>query len=177
MTTQIEKIVKLDPSFKYEVAGTPGGETVKQCFQCGKCEATCPIRRFRDQYRPAQVIRAVMLGDREMALESPTIWLCATCYSCSERCPQGVHFTDIMRVLRNMATAQGKANPFYQKTAEVIIQNGKTFPDAEFINEMHSDLGLPPIEAMNREEFAKDMKDAKSLNKIMHKEPVKSEHH
>ena len=118
-----------------------------------------------------------MVGDREMALDSPTIWLCATCYSCSERCPQGVHFTDIMRVLRNMATAKGKANPFFQKTAEAIMANGKTFPDAEFINEMRADLGLPPVEPLNKEDLGRLLKEAKKLDKPVQKAPQSSGHH
>jgi heterodisulfide reductase subunit C len=167
----VEKSMKLDSNFKYEVAGKSGGESVKHCFQCGKCEATCPIKRFKDQYRPAQVIRAIMLGCREFALDNPTIWLCATCYSCSERCPQGVRFTDIMRVIRNMAVAEGKINPFYKKTAEAIIQFGKTFDSPDFINEMRGDLGLPPVTSLNRQEIAKLLGEAKvskskeSLNK------------
>ncbi|MGD0072441.1 MAG: 4Fe-4S dicluster domain-containing protein [Candidatus Bathyarchaeia archaeon] len=167
----IEKTIKLDPKFKYEVSEKPGGESVRHCFQCGKCEATCPIARFKEQYRPAQVIRAIMLGCREFALGSPTIWLCATCYSCSERCPQGVRFTDIMRVIRNMAVAEGKVNPFYKKTAEAIIQFGRTFDSPDFINEMRCDLGLPPVTSLDRQEIAKIIGELKvnrskeSLNK------------
>lgn len=178
---QKQESVKLDPTFKYEVANAPGGETVKLCFQCGKCEASCPIRRFKDQYRPAQVIRAVMVGDREAALNNSTIWLCATCYSCSERCPQGVHFTDIMQVLRNIAVAQGKTNPTYQKIAEVILSNGKIFDSADFINEMRSDLGLPPVTSLNKEEFTQMLCDAKEVHKKHAGEATskkeKSEHH
>ncbi len=159
----VENSFKLDPSFKYEVSARSGGETVRQCFQCGKCEATCPIERFKNQYRPAQVIRAVMLGLREFALDSPTIWLCATCYSCSERCPQGVHFTDIMRVLRNMAVEHGKTNPYYKKVAEAIVQYGKTFDSPDFINEMRGDLGLPPVTSLDRQEIAKIIDEVKAM--------------
>jgi heterodisulfide reductase subunit C len=159
----VESSIKLDPNFKYEVSAKPGGETVRHCFQCGKCEATCPIERFRNQYRPAQVIRAIMLGFREFALDSPTIWLCATCYSCSERCPQGVHFTDIMRVLRNMAVAEGKINPFYKKVAEAILQYGKIFDSPDFINEMRGDLGLPPVTSLDRQEITKILDEVKAL--------------
>ncbi len=158
-----EKDIKLDPAFKYEVTARPGGETLRHCFQCGKCEATCPIERFKNEYRPAQVIRAVMLGLREFALESPTIWLCATCFSCSERCPQGVHFTDIMRALRNMAVEKGKIHPFYQKVAETILQYGKIYDSAEFINEIRGDLGLPPVTSLDREEMIKILEEAKVL--------------
>jgi heterodisulfide reductase subunit C len=158
-----EKSIKVNPTFKYEVTARPGGETLRHCFQCGKCEATCPIERFKNEYRPAQVIRAVMLGLREFALESPTIWLCATCFSCSERCPQGVHFTDIMRVLRNMAVEKGKIHPFYQKIAEAIIQYGKVYDSAEFINEIRGDIGLPPVTSLDREELTKILEEAKAL--------------
>lgn len=157
-----EDIIKVDPKFKYEVSAKPGGESLRHCFQCGRCEATCPIERFNHQYRPAQIIRAVMLGLREFALNNSTIWLCATCYSCSERCPQGVHFTDIMRVLRNMAVAEGKAHPVYKKTAEAIKQYGKTFDSPDFINEMREDLGLPLVTSLNRQEITKILDEVKA---------------
>jgi heterodisulfide reductase subunit C len=165
------RTAKLNAEFKFEIAKVPGGETINHCFQCGKCTASCPIRRFDKRYNPRVIIRATLLGMKDVVLSSPIIWMCATCYSCSERCPQGVRFTDIMRVIRNMAVAEGKVNPFYKKTAEAIIQFGRTFDSPDFINEMRCDLGLPPVTSLDRQEIAKIIGELKvnrskeSLNK------------
>ena len=146
---------KIDPKFKYEVARVAGGENIRYCFQCGKCEATCPIRRFEDSYKPAQIIRATLLGLKDMVLDSDVIWLCATCYSCTERCPQGVRLTDVMRAIRNLAIQKGHVHPFFKQQAGVITRAGRIFEDEEFINQMRGELGLPPLTPVNRDDLAK----------------------
>ena len=62
------------------------GQKVLDCYQCGKCSAGCPAAEFMD-LTPRQVMRAVQLGQAELALRSSTIWLCASCQTCSARCP------------------------------------------------------------------------------------------
>lgn len=150
-----EKSTTVDPNFKYEIARIPGGESIKLCFQCGKCEATCPIRRFDDSYRPAQIIRAAMLGLREEVLSSKMIWMCAVCFSCTERCPQGVKFTDIMRIIRNMAVREGYIDPFFQQLANVIAETGRIFRYTAFLDELRSDLGLSPMQTHNCQEMVR----------------------
>ena len=54
------------------------------CYQCGKCSAGCPMASESD-LRPHQVMRRVMYGARERALQDESIWLCLTCESCSAR--------------------------------------------------------------------------------------------
>jgi heterodisulfide reductase subunit C len=47
-------------------------------------------------------LRLVQLGQREDALHSKTIWLCASCYTCMSRCPRGVDLSKVMEALRQM---------------------------------------------------------------------------
>jgi heterodisulfide reductase subunit C2 len=143
----------LDPKFRLEIAQIPGGETLTLCFQCGKCTASCPIRRFDENFRPRSIAKAALLGLRNEVLASKEIWMCATCYSCTERCPQGVRITDVMRVLRNLAVKDGRIHPFFKKLSDVIAANGRIFNDDSFINEMRSDLGLSPISSISKEEI------------------------
>ena len=44
------KVNKLDPNFKNEVAGHPGGEAVKACFACGACTGGCPASETDDAF-------------------------------------------------------------------------------------------------------------------------------
>ncbi len=74
------------------------GENLSKCYHCGKCSAGCPSLTNMDCL-PNQVIRAVQLGD-EKVLESETIWLCASCFTCAVRCPRGVDLSKIMEALR-----------------------------------------------------------------------------
>jgi len=60
---------------------------------------------------PNQIIRFVQLGLRKEALTSRTIWLCASCVTCTTRCPKEVKIAELMDVLREMALEEGVANP------------------------------------------------------------------
>ena len=100
---------ELDPSFGEEVASLPGGENIRKCFACGTCSAGCPVTQIDEDYNCRKIIRQVLFGMREEVLKSPVIWFCMLCYRCYARCPQGVNFTDVMKVLRHMAVRDGFA--------------------------------------------------------------------
>lgn len=75
------------------------GQTLPSCYQCGKCSAGCPMS-FAMDLLPNQVIRMVQLGLEEDIANSKSIWICATCLTCSVRCPRGVDLAKIMEALR-----------------------------------------------------------------------------
>ncbi len=87
------------------------GQSVRECYQCGKCSAGCPIFGDADgndmDLPPNQVMRLLQLGLGETALRSRTIWLCAGCATCTTRCPREVDLTSIMEALRIMALEEG----------------------------------------------------------------------
>lgn len=85
------------------------GINVRECYQCGKCTAGCPVAYEMD-VKPSQVIRFVQLGARKTALTCRTIWLCASCETCTTRCPMNVEIAELMNVLREMALEEGVAN-------------------------------------------------------------------
>ena len=71
------------------------GQNVNLCFQCSKCGAGCPVEYAMD-YSPVQIIHAIRLGLDDLALTSRTIWLCASCETCTTRCPQNVEVAKVM---------------------------------------------------------------------------------
>ncbi len=78
------------------------GEDVSRCIQCGKCSAGCPISPEMD-IQPNQVLRLIQINDREPVLRSSTIWICASCQTCSVRCPEDIDIAKIMDSLRKLA--------------------------------------------------------------------------
>lgn len=86
------------------------GENVYLCYQCVKCTSGCPLADYFD-WQPNQVMRAVQLGDEEIALHAQTPWLCASCQTCTTRCPQGLDISTIMAFLTREALAQGISPP------------------------------------------------------------------
>jgi heterodisulfide reductase subunit B len=89
------------------------GENVYLCYQCVKCTSGCPVGEFFD-WQPNQIMRALQLGQEDIALESQTPWLCASCQTCSTRCPQGLDIAAIMEFLTREALARGFEPPVPQ---------------------------------------------------------------
>jgi heterodisulfide reductase subunit B len=81
------------------------GSNVFLCYQCVKCSSGCPLVEHMD-IMPNQVMRSIQLND-ESVLESKTIWLCASCQTCTTRCPQGLDIAGVMDALRIEAKERG----------------------------------------------------------------------
>lgn len=78
----------------------------KDCYQCGKCSAGCPVASDADM-TPREVLRHIQLGQVEPVLKSNMPWLCAGCGMCLARCPQSVDLPNLMLACRRAAEAQG----------------------------------------------------------------------
>lgn len=126
------------------------GENVYLCYQCVKCTSGCPVAKYFD-WQPNQIMRAVQLGQEDIALEAKTPWLCASCLTCTSRCPQGLDITAIMEFLTREILERGykpkvpETNQFNRAfmrevnlwgrsyepglMAELIMQNPKSIVD------------------------------------------------
>jgi heterodisulfide reductase subunit C2 len=82
-------------------------ENPHRCYQCKRCTAGCPVAGYADMH-PAQIIRAVQLGQQDLIFEDKFIWLCTGCETCTTRCPQGIDIAAIMDELRIIARVEGK---------------------------------------------------------------------
>ena len=74
-------------------------QTLLSCYQCGKCSAGCPMS-FAMDLLPNQIIRLAQLGLEDDIAKANTIWICASCITCSVRCPKGVDLARVMEALR-----------------------------------------------------------------------------
>jgi len=101
---------KPDLGFLAEILAIPGGEAVAACIQCGTCSGTCPTVRHMDS-SPRELMALIRAGYRDKVLNSNTIWLCASCYSCYVHCPKEIKITDFFYKLRQIAMREGYKNP------------------------------------------------------------------
>jgi len=76
------------------------GEDVGLCYQCGACSSGCPLTDEMDLL-PSTVMRMVQLGVEEV-LNSKTIWICSSCFTCQVRCPRGIDVANVMEALRQL---------------------------------------------------------------------------
>ncbi len=81
-------------------------ENFNLCYQCKKCTAGCPTAEFMD-IKPNEVIRHIQYGNKEKLLTSEAIWLCVSCDTCGERCPNDIKISKLMGALRRKAIEEG----------------------------------------------------------------------
>ncbi|MDD2695223.1 MAG: heterodisulfide reductase-related iron-sulfur binding cluster [Anaerolineales bacterium] len=82
------------------------GQNVYLCYQCVKCTSGCPVGEYFD-WQPNQVMRALQLGQEDIALHAQTPWLCASCQTCNTRCPQNLNIPAIMEFLARESLKRG----------------------------------------------------------------------
>ncbi|MCL2825524.1 MAG: 4Fe-4S dicluster domain-containing protein, partial [Polyangiaceae bacterium] len=58
------------------------GLNAAKCYQCGKCSAGCPMATEMN-FGPHQLIRLVQMDRADKVFADDSIWLCATCETCT----------------------------------------------------------------------------------------------
>ena len=112
------------------------GENLFACYQCGTCSAGCPFIDDMD-LGPDEVIRYVVL-DRNEVLNSNAIWMCASCYTCAERCPRDLNITKIMEALRQIVLRKKIDRT---KVVEISNKEKETIPQLAFVSLFRKNVG------------------------------------
>ncbi len=112
LTKMKEQTLSLTPSdrgFLGELRGSLQAGTFSVCFGCENCTNVCPVVGNYENPKevvdlmPHEIMHALALGRRDLALGSRMLWNCVTCYICQEQCPQGVCVTDVLYELKNLS--------------------------------------------------------------------------
>jgi heterodisulfide reductase subunit C len=131
---EIKRTIKYDADrvvgFGPEIMNVPGCDQLPRCIQCGTCSGACPLSIYMD-YSPRQVMALVRADFKNEVLRSNTIWLCASCYSCTVECPRQIRITDIMYALKQRAIKERvypKQMPIpvlAKEFAKMVSRNGR----------------------------------------------------
>ena len=78
------------------------GQNVKLCYQCATCSGSCPMTDRMDFF-PRKVMHMIQFGQEEQMADVNTCWVCASCYTCSVRCPRGIDIARVMEALRQIS--------------------------------------------------------------------------
>ncbi len=105
MTDHVLKLPGADLEFIEQIE-KDSGQDLSSCYQCGNCSAGCP-NAFVFDTQVSGMMRLLQLGQKEKALKSKAIWLCASCSTCTTRCPNNIDVAQIMDCLRHMARREG----------------------------------------------------------------------
>jgi len=78
------------------------GQNLQACYQCRRCAAGCPVGE-ETGVTPDRLIRMILVGDREAALNNLLVWKCVSCYTCGTRCPNNIQTARITETLKKMS--------------------------------------------------------------------------
>jgi len=99
------------PVLKYEAAVSRSlveevqkrsGQNLQSCYQCRRCAAGCPVGE-ETGVTPDRLIRMILVGDKESALNNLLVWKCVACYTCGTRCPNNIQTARITETLKLMS--------------------------------------------------------------------------
>ena len=128
------------------------GQNLSACYQCRRCAAGCSVGDETDFFTPNLLIRMVVLGDRERALNNQLVWKCVSCFTCGTRCPNDIQTARITETLKKMAKTehlpplQPKIADFHDAFVNAGIRWGRV-NEMEFMGAYEMKLALRNIKA------------------------------
>lgn len=154
----------LEKNLREEVDAYGLVDNIESCLQCGKCTGACPVARVSPSFNPRQIIRDILMGQKERWLDSEEIWRCFWCAGCYSLCPVGIHFPLLIMQVRYRALENCHGMRYaaiFKRFALRALKDGLTFAPGspkgrERIMGLRGRLGLSPwpgISDKAREEY------------------------
>jgi len=92
VTTAVKKDLSFSKTFFESLYEIDEGERFKSCLQCATCSGACPFGYLMD-FPPGRMISYLRAGLFEEVLNTDTVWMCVSCYACTEVCPSKIPVT------------------------------------------------------------------------------------
>ncbi len=146
--------------------------SLSYCYQCSTCAGACTVAlKTAGKYNPRKIIELSLLGLEQRLFESQdiNIWLCSTCQTCVEYCPQKVLLTEIFNTIKNNCAVKGLAPEAYYLQGKSIFNSGLAIPYSSAILRRRGKLNLPLIKTPNVEEIQSLLKEIDFDVKIISK--------
>ncbi len=105
------------------------GENVKLCMQCGTCTGSCPMAEKMD-FVPRKVMHYAQFGLEEMLNNINTYWNCASCLSCTVRCPRDIDIAKVMEALRQLVL---RTNENFIEPSKIPVELVKELPQMAMV--------------------------------------------
>ena len=90
--TAVSQTLSFNKAFYASLQETADGERVRTCLQCGTCSGVCPFGYLMD-FPPGRMVAALRAGVFENVLDTDTVWMCVSCYACTQECPSKIPLT------------------------------------------------------------------------------------
>jgi heterodisulfide reductase subunit C len=84
-------------------------------------------------HTPRQIIGMIRADLKEEVQASNTYWTCASCFSCTVRCPAGIDIADMMYALKRYSMWKGQSREgligpdFSEAFVKMIVNSGRSF--------------------------------------------------
>lgn len=100
------------------------GVNPRKCMKCGKCSGTCPAYDEME-YHPHQFVAMVESGNITPLLNSPSLFMCLSCFACVDRCPRNVEPAKLVEAVRLAVVRQQGGNHFKPEQIPEILADSK----------------------------------------------------
>lgn len=131
--------IKIGPEEKEFIAKVEeiSGQNVYSCYQCGKCSAGCAFSHKMDK-SVNQFIHLIQLGQKERILDANTHWICASCFTCTVRCPREIDVAALMEAVREISLRE---NPEKVRIADLPKESLEKLPNIALVSNFRKKTG------------------------------------
>jgi len=113
------------------------GQNVYSCYQCGKCSASCAFSYKMDK-SVNQFIHLIQLGQKKRILDTNTHWICASCFTCTVRCPRKIDVAALMEAIREISLRE---NPEKVRIADLPKESLGKLPNIALVSNFRKKTG------------------------------------
>ena len=147
-----------DLAFRNWILQQPEGETLLQCYQCGRCTSACPIADIDESFNPRLFLEKIILADDSLT-ENQLIWTCLTCEQCEVRCPEHVKIPQLLILAKVRGLVGGNAPQTALDRAKSILTQGRTIEVSAPMLKTREKMGLPELGSPPIDQLDKVLKD------------------